>query len=146
MLREVLHLGVTWQNSRERFYIWQQFIKLLYIHLKDVIEIDDFYYKLLYNASKQLEKQNPKRVIVESYLELLDYEGRLYFDFNCFICDKPIENKLVLKRSFLPSHYDCLFGHKFDKNSIKEVFKTKSTLTIDNSEVDLLWEILQEGI
>ena len=146
MLREVLHLGLSWQNSRDRFYIWQQFIKLIYIHLKDIIEIDEFYYNLLQKASKRLEKQNPKRVMIESYLELLDYEGRLHLDFNCFICDKQIKKELVLKRSFLPSHYECLFGHKFKKESLKDIFKTKSTLTIDNSEVDILWDILQEGI
>lgn len=146
MLREVLHLGLSWQNSRDRFYIWQQFIKLLYIHLKDIIEIDEFYYNLLQNASKRLEKQNPKRVMIESYLELLDYEGRLHLNFNCFICDKKIEKEPVLKRSFLPSHYECLFGHKFKKESIKEIFETKSTLTIDDSEVAILWDILQEGL
>ncbi len=145
MLREVLHLGFSWQFDREKFYIWQQFCKLLYKHLKDVDELDQFYFDLLENSIHKINKQNPKRVLIEAYLELLEYEGRLHDDFKCFICDKNIEKKLVLKRSFLTAHESCLIGKKMDIDTIKELFKTKKTLLLENTEIENLWEILLEG-
>jgi len=146
MLREVLHLGFPWQFDRDKVYIWQQFIKLLYKHLKDIDELDEFYFLLLEKIIKKLKKQNPKRVIIEAYLELLEFEGRLHDDFHCFICENFIEEKVVLKRSFLVAHDRCLIGKKFDKAIMIELFKEKSTLLFDDEEVETLWEILQEGL
>ena len=145
MLREVLHLGFQWQFDRQKFYLWQQFIKLFYQHLKDVDELDKFYFNLLQNSIIMIEKQNPKRVLVESYLKLLDFEGRLHDDFKCFICENEIEKNLVVKRGFLSCHDSCLCGEIFQKNTLKELFNTKSTLLLSDKEVDKLWEILLEG-
>ena len=145
MLREVLHLGFSWQFDREKFYIWQQFCKLLYKHLKDVDELDQFYFNLLENSIHKINKQNPKRVLIEAYLELLEYEGRLHHDLKCFICDKRIEKDAVLKRSFLVAHNSCLMGKRFNIIMIGELFNTKSTLLLENHEVEALWEILTEG-
>jgi recombinational DNA repair protein (RecF pathway) len=146
MLREVLHLGFPWQFEKDKVHIWQQFIKLLYKHLKDVDELDEFYFLLLEKIIRKLKKQNPKRVIIEAYLELLEFEGRLHDDFHCFICENFIEEKVVLKRSFLVAHDRCLIGKKFDKKMIKDLFKEKSTLLFDDEDVERLWEILQEGL
>jgi len=146
MLREVLHLGFSWQFERDKVYIWQQFIKLLYKHLKDVEELDEFYYDLLNKIALKLKKQNPKRVIIEAYLELLEYEGRLHDDFICFICEQDIQKSVVLKRSFLTAHKECLIGKSFEKELIKELFKTKSTLLLDDEQIESVWEILQEGL
>ena len=146
MLREVLHLGFPWQFERDKVYVWQQFIKLLYKHLKDVEELDQFYYDLLDEIILKLKKQNPKRVIIEGYLKLLEYEGRLHDDFNCFICENFIEKDVVLKRSFLTAHKECLIGKVFEKKLIKDLFETKSTLLLDDEQIESLWEILQEGI
>jgi recombinational DNA repair protein (RecF pathway) len=146
MLREVLHLGEFWQNNHEVFYIWQSFIKLLHRHLKDVVEVDEFYYHLLYSSSNKIQKQNPKRVLIESYLKLLEHEGRLHLEFECIICEKSIKENLVLKRGYISAHYDCLFGYTFDKKLIQNLFITKSTLLLDNDQVDILWDILCEGL
>ena len=145
MLRNVLHLGDKWMATPKRFFIWQHFIKLLYKHLKDIDELDSFYIELLNNMNKKLEKQNPTRVVVESYVELLSYEGRLHDDFVCFSCEEAVNNDLVLTRSFLPAHKSCLFGDVFDKSKIEELFISKSTIYLDDSEVDKLWKILQKG-
>jgi S-adenosylmethionine:diacylglycerol 3-amino-3-carboxypropyl transferase len=145
MLREVLPLSAKWMLENQRFFIWQQYIKLMFKHLKDVIEIDPFYFYLLEETSTKMQMQNPKRVVVESYLEILAYEGRLHDDFKCFICDTYIEENIVLARSFLPAHKVCVFGEEISRGRVKSLFDSKSTLYLEDEEVDYLWRILQEG-
>jgi hypothetical protein len=146
MLREVLPLSHKWMFESNRFFTWQQFIKLLFRHLKDVVEIDPFYFYLLENSAQKMQKQNPKRVMIESYLELLEHEGRLHDDFKCFICDDEIESHLTLARSFLPSHQDCVFGTLFKKQIIEELFLTKCTIRFDDEDIEVLWRVLLEGL
>lgn len=145
MLREVLPLNAKWMLESKRFFIWQQFMKLMFKHLKDVEELDPFYFYLLEETSAKIEYQNPLRVAIESYLEILEYEGRLHDDFLCFICDEIIEKKVVLARSFLPAHQHCVYGQELHKSTIEKLFASKSTLFLEDSEVEHLWHLLQEG-
>ena len=145
MLREVLPLSAKWMLESKRFFIWQQFIKLLFKHLKDVIEIDPFYFHLLEETSIKMQKQNPQRVVIESYIELLEYEGRLHHDFQCFICDEEIKGDVVLARSFLPAHKACVFSEELPRLDIERLFSSKSTLYLDDNIVTHLWRLLQEG-
>lgn len=146
MLRNALHLGDKWMVNPKRFFIWQHFLKLLFQHLKDIEELDSFYFDLLDEMNKKFEKQNPVRVVVESYIALLSYEGRLHDDFICIFCENVIRQNLVLTRSFLPAHYECIFGTVLDIKKIKELFLTHSTINFSDDEVSVLWKILQEGI
>ena len=139
-------LSYSWFFESKRFFIWQQFLKLLFKHLRDVVEIDSFYFDLLEHTSLKLQKQNPKRVVIESYLEILEYEGRLHKDFICFICEKRISGNLTLQRAYLPSHKKCLFGKEFSKELISTLFDSKSTIKINDEEIEILWDILQEGL
>ncbi len=145
MLREVLPLSAKWMLQNSRFFIWQQFIKLMFRHLKDVTDLDPFYFHLLEESAIMIAKQNPKRVMIESYLTLLAYEGRLHDDFQCFICDLPIEESVVLARSFLPSHQHCVYGKELSKKSVERLFTSKSTLHLEDTEIEHLWNLLQEG-
>jgi len=145
MLREVLPLSAKWMLESQRFFIWQQFIKLMFKHLKDIIDIDPFYFHLLEETSIKMQKQNPKRVVIESYLEILEYEGRLHHDFVCFICDLEVKGDIVLARSFLPAHKECVFGEEIKAQKVMNLFSTKSTLYFEDTEVSLLWHLLQEG-
>lgn len=146
MLRNVLHLSVPWILDIEKFYLWQQFVKLLYQHLRDIEEVDTFYFDLLDEISTRFSKQNPKRCLVESYIKILLHEGRLHSDFNCFICEGEIENDLVLTRGFLPAHKRCLFGQIINKQNIETLFREGSTLFLADEEVDFLWKIIEEGL
>jgi recombinational DNA repair protein (RecF pathway) len=147
MLREVLPLSNKWMFDSNRFYFWQQFCKLLFKHLRDVEELDSIYFELLEEASYKLHKQNPKRVILESYVKLLDIEGRLHTQFICFLCDEEItDSSLTLKRSFLPAHQECLFGKLFEKQRVEHFFKTKTSIQLSDIEIDELWNILIEGL
>jgi recombinational DNA repair protein (RecF pathway) len=145
MLRNVLHLGDSWMNEPRRFFVWQQFIKLLFKHLRDVEKVDSFYFELLNEIKQKFAKQNSIRVAVESYIQLLSYEGRLHDDFVCLICEELVTSELVITRSFLPAHKKCIFGEVVDKAKIEELFLTASTINLDDDEVDKLWKILQEG-
>jgi recombinational DNA repair protein (RecF pathway) len=145
MLRNVLHLGDSWMNEPRRFFVWQQFIKLLFKHLRDVEKLDSFYFELLNEIKQKFAKQNPIRVAVESYIQLLSYEGRLHDDFVCLICEELIVDELVITRSFLPAHQRCIFGEVVPRVKIEELFLNASTINLDDSEVDKLWKILQEG-
>ncbi len=146
MLREVLPLAFSWIFEKDRFFYWQQFLKLLYKHLKDVNELDSFYFDLLEDTAHTIAKQNPKRTLIESYLQLLSYEGRLHPELICFICDQPIQGELTLKRSFLCAHPHCLFGSTLSLQKIRYLFETGSTIELDDNEVELLWQTLQEGL
>ncbi len=145
MLREVLPLSAKWMLESKRFFIWQQFSKLMFRHLKDVVELDPFYFYLLEETAALMQKQNPKRVVIESYLQILEYEGRLHDDFICFICDNIVEERVVLARSFLPAHKVCVFAQEFPKKKIQTLFEDKSTLYLEDSDVETLWQLLQEG-
>ncbi len=146
MLRNVLVLNMQWMLDNSRFYVWQRFSRLLYQHLRDVTDIDPFYFNLLDTASTKILKQNPKRVIIEAYLELLYFEGRLHDDLTCFICEKYIDDSLVLTRSFLPTHSHCINQKGFEKEKIETLFENKTTLHLEDSEVEILWDIVLEGI
>ncbi len=144
-LRNVFHLSSSWMHEREKHYIWQQFCKLLFDHLKDIEEIEEFYFTLLEKSSNLFYRQNPKRVVIESYIKLLDHEGRLHNDFKCFICDRQTDDNLSIARAFLPAHNSCLHADTFSKKKIQKLFSEKSTLYLENEEIEKLWRIVLEG-
>ncbi len=144
-LRSVSHLPFKWILEREKFYIWQQFLKLLYNHLRDINEIESFYYDLLENMSIYLEKGNPKRIAVESYTKILNYEGRVHKDFTCFICGNIIKNKVILTRAFLPACQNCINKKGFDKKKILTLLDMYNSILLDDEEVEELYAILLEG-
>lgn len=144
-LRDVLHLAFKWNLQHERMLIWQQFIKLFYQHLKGVDTIDAFYFELLEEACSLWQKQNPKRIAIEKYTKLLEYEGRLHDEMTCFACEQPIEENPSLVRAFLPAHKSCAWSDSFKRAYVKELFLNKSTMFFTDKEVERLWRILQEG-
>jgi hypothetical protein len=145
-LRSVLPLPYSWMLERNRFFIWQEFIKLLYKHLRDVEEIGGFYYEMLDKISRKMQKQNPKRVVIEAYLELLEYEGRLHREFVCFVCEESVEGEMILARGFLPSHRKCAFGKSLDRGKVEAMFEKKSTIELSDSECEAVYEVLCEGL
>ncbi|MFV0481635.1 MAG: recombination protein RecO [Campylobacteraceae bacterium] len=145
-LRSVMHLAQNWNLERDRLYVWQEFIKLFYPHLKDVEVLDSFYFDLLQKCSQKWQRQNPKRVAVEAYLELLEFEGRLHTLEFCFLCDEKIEEDIALARAYLPAHPTCIHDSGFKKGELKNLFNTKQTIYLDNEKVEHLYRILCEGL
>ncbi len=145
-LKDVIQLSFPWILEREKLYCWQRFIKLFYPHLKDVGEIDDFYLQLLNDLAHKMIKQNSKRAIIESYIHLCEYEGRLHTEYECLLCDKKIKSDISIVRSFLPTHSSCSYSKKFDFLKMKELFEDKSLINFDEDEVEYIWNILLQGL
>ncbi len=145
-LKDVIQLGFPWLLDSKKLYHWQLYIKLFYHHLKDVEEIDDFYMELLNDLVERITKQNPKRAILESYIKLCEYEGRLHDDFTCLLCDLPIESDISLVRGFLATHSSCSYSRNFDIKKITELFVNKSLIDFDEDEIEYLWGIILQGL
>jgi len=116
------------------------------MHLKDTETIESFYYTLLLNAAKKWEKQNPKRIVCESYMKLLAYEGRVHDEENCYICETPLGAQISLMRAFIPAHPECLYTAALPKEKLWNFFQTETTLHLEDHEVDHLFEIVMKGL
>lgn len=145
-MKDVIHVGFKWINDYKLLRLWQDFTSLFYKHLKDAPELDDFYFNLLENASQNWNRQNPKRVAIESYVKLLEHEGRLHIENECFLCSKKIEGDISLIRAYLPTHKECTHTLSISRDALSELFKNKSSLFLSDKEVDRLWYILLEGL
>lgn len=146
-LKDVIQLGFSWILNTQKMYCWQRYIKLFYKHLKDFEEIDSFYFYLLEDLVHKIEKQNVLRAIVDSYISLLKFEGRFHNDFECLICEaKILDEELSLLRGFIPSHKTCVIEKTFKKNKIEELFKSSSSINLDNKEIEELWDIILKGL
>ena len=146
-LKDVIHIGFKWINDYKLLRLWQDFVALFHKHLRDAEGLDSFYFELLDYASTEWAKQNPKRVAIESYVKLLENEGRLHCEFTCFLCSLEIqETEVSLIRAYLPTHKSCSHTLGINKNALNELFKNKSSLFLSDKEVDRLWYILLEGL
>ena len=145
-LKDVIHIGYKWINDYKLLRLWQDFLSLFHKHLKDAEDIGDFYFELIDNASKEWNKQNPKRVAIEAYVKILAHEGRLHTEKECFLCSKVIEGDISLIRAFLPTHPECTHTLGISKDSLKELYKNKSSLFLNDKEIDRLWLLLLEGL
>jgi recombinational DNA repair protein (RecF pathway) len=145
-LRNIIHLAQNWNLDRDRFYFWQCFVKLFHEHLKEAESIDSFYFDLLVSCSNKWHKQNPKRVAVEAYLELLQFEGRLHSLDYCFLCEDKIEDEnIALARAFLPAHEECIHDKGLNVEKLKQLFSKKKTLYLNDNEIEYLYRVMNEG-
>lgn len=145
-LKDVIHIGFKWINDYKHLRIWQDFLSLFHKHLKEAEELGSFYFDLIDNASKEWNKKNPKRVAIESYIKLLEYEGRLHKEHICFLCSRPIDTDISLVRAFLPTHQECSHTMHINKLGLKELYENKSSLFLNDEEIDRLWSVLLEGL
>ena len=122
-LKDVLHMGFLWITQREKMFLWQEFIRLLYAHLKDIDELDNFY-----------------------YIQILEFEGRLHKDFICFSCDEKIHKEVTLLRAFLPAHNVCALGYAFQKDKLKIFYENKNSSIFEDEEIEKLYHLIKEGL
>ncbi len=145
-LRDVLHLGYPWLTDHHKLRTWQQFVSLFYPHLKESEDTGSFYFELLDDAAEAWSKQNPKRIAIEAYVKLLEHEGRLHRELNCFFCDKTITKDVSIIRSYLPAHPNCAHTLSIEQKGLVELLENHSSLFLTDKEVDRLWLVLLEGI
>ncbi len=145
-LKDVIHVGFNWINDYKLLRLWQDFLTLFHKHLKDAEDIGYFYFELIESASQEWNKQNPKRVAIEAYVKILEHEGRLHKEHNCFLCSMPIKENISLIRAYLPTHQECTHTLSINKKALNELLENKSSLFLDDKEVDRLWNLLLEGL
>ena len=145
-LRSLSHMGFPWLFDKNRLLLWHNFIQRIEVHLRDAEELDAFYYDLLLSAAKKWDRQNPKRIVCESYIELLDYEGRLYPEENCYICEQRIEEEIALMQAFKPAHPACIYSPALPTKKVLDFFQTKKTVFLEDHEVDYLFEVVMKGL
>ena len=114
--------------------------------LKDAEELDSFYFDLLLNAAKRWDKQNPKRIVCECYITLLDFEGRLYEQESCFICEQRIEDDIALMQAFKPVHPACIYGPALPTKKILDFFESKKTVFLEDFEVEYVYDVVMKGL
>lgn len=144
-MRDVIHLGFSWIGDYERLRIWQQFIALFYPHLQHSEEIGSFYFDLLESAAQQWKTKNPKRLAIETYVQLLEHEGRLHRELKCFFCDLPIQDDIAIIRAFLPAHKGCSLTLSINSKGLLWLYDHSSTLFLDDFEIERLWNVVNEG-
>ena len=145
-MRALSHLGFPWLFDRNRLMLWHNFIQKFEPHLKDADEVDPFYFDLLLDAAKKWGRQNPKRIICESYIKMLDFEGRLYPDEHCYICEGRIEEEIALMQAFKPAHPHCIYAPALPTKKILDFFKSKKATFLDDFEVEILYTIVMKGL
>ncbi len=145
-LRKVSHIPFPWIFSNNRLLIWQSFISLFEPHLRDTRAINSFYFNILLEKANRWHKQNPKRLAIEAYLELLEYEKRLYRSDFCYICNGILENEIGVMRAFIITHPSCIYSKSFNKNQICRLLSSKSTIEIEDNQIDELFEIVLKGL
>ena len=145
-LRNVIQLPFSFLFDLEKMLNFKIFVGLLNKHLSDVTKIDEFYYNLLTEITENLEKRESKRLLIESYVKLLEKEGRLHKDFECFLCERKIREKVALVRAFLPAHEKCVADFGFEKEKIELLFNEKKSLLFNDEEIERLWKIMNLGL
>ena len=144
-LRSLSQMNFPWLFDKNKLLLWHNFIKKFEPHLRDAEELEPFYYDLLLTAAKRWDKQNPKRIVCEAYISLLDYEGRLYPEENCFICEQRIEDDIALMQAFRPAHPSCIYAPALPTKKIFDFFTSHKTVFFEDSEVDLLYSVVMKG-
>ena len=144
-LRNVTQLPFSFLFDIEKMFNFKNFVLLLNRHLSDVTKIDEFYYNLLVEITKLMQERDSKRLLIESYVKLLEKEGRLHKEFECFLCERKIEDNIALARAFLPAHERCILAKGFEKEKLKLLFNEKKTLLFSDEEIERLWKIMNLG-
>jgi len=145
-LQGLSHLGFPWQYERNRLMPWHDFIKLFEPHLRDAGELDPFYFDLLLTAARHWERQNPKRIVVESYHALLKHEGRLHPVGDCYLCEQPIAGMIHLMPAFKPVHPECIYAPPLPRTLIEDFMLHGKTLYLDDTIVEQLYGVVMKGL
>lgn len=139
-------MNFPWIFDKNKVLPWHNFIKKFNPHLQDTQEIEPFYFEILLKAAKKWDKQNHKRITCETYIEILDYEGRIYPHDHCFICEVEIEEDIALMQAFKTVHPECIYTAPFKKDKFLQFINTKSTIHLEDYEVDYLYEVVMKGL
>lgn len=144
-LHSTMQLALPW-NDYEIIKAWQSFCVLLYEHLKDNQECGSFYYDLSLRIINRLKTQHYKRVFLDAYALMIEYEGRLYFSETCTECNKELNDFFSLGEGFLMYCRGCKVSVSINKIKMKDYLKNKNSAIFEDSEIDLLYEVFSKKL
>ena len=145
-MRSLSQLSFPWLFWEKHLLTWQNFIKLFEPHLRDAIELNPFYFNLLFDIAQKWDKQNPKRLAIEAYIQILKQEKRLHENNFCYICEETLKEEIGLMRAFIPVHPLCIYSFSLKKRYIFKLFNTTSTIHMDDNDVEKVYTILLKGL
>ena len=145
-LRHVTQIPFKFLFDMNKTLYFKEYIRLLNKHFTDVSKVDSFYYDSLLKLCENLHERDVKRAIIEHYVTLLEKEGRLHNDFVCFLCERKVEEKIALARSYLPAHEKCIMSSGFEREKLEVLFNEKKSILFSDEEIERLWRILELGI
>ncbi len=145
-MRSLSQVQFPWLFWEKHCLIWQKFIALFEPHLKDSLDLDPFYFNILLDIAQKWDKQNPKRLAIEAYIEILKYEKRLHSTNFCYICQTQLREEIGLMRAFIPAHPQCINSSTLNKRDIFRLFDTASTIHLDDDSISKIYEILLKGL
>jgi len=145
-LRHVTQIPFKFLFDMNKTLYFKEYMRLLNKHFTDVSRVDSFYYDSLVKLCENLHEREVKRAVIEHYVRLLEKEGRLHNDFVCFLCERKVEEKIALARSYLPAHEKCIMSDGFEREKLEVLFNEKKSILFSDEEIDRLWRILELGI
>lgn len=139
-------LGLNYIANRQDALIWQDFMRLLYQHLRQSSSLDGFYFDLVDLSFAKLGKQDAKRIVIDAYMKLLVHEGRLDESFVCFACNEAIKGREIgLVRGFLCAHKECVPTFCFDKTKLKAMHESLLCKDFEDEDINNLYILVKEG-
>ena len=144
-LKGVSHIGFPWLYEREKLMLWHQFLAIFEPHFRDVATVEPFYFNILLKAAKRWHKQSAKRLIIETFIAILQYEGRVQNTERCVVCNSKLGNECSLIKGYLPAHPECVKELPIKTEAITHLFQSGSTILLSDAIVDSLYLIALKG-
>ncbi len=145
-IRGLSHFGFEWLYDHNRLQLWHDFIHLLASHLKDSDTLEPFYYDLLLQSAQRWHRQNPKRIICDSFISILDYEGRVHKEDTCYICEEPLGQYISLMRAFIPTHPHCIDSLPIDREKFFDFLDSGSSIYYSDEEIEMIYSVILRGL
>lgn len=145
-LHSTMQLLLPWQNDYAIYKVWQDFCVLLYEHLKENTECGEFYYDLCHQIITRLSTQDYKRVFLDAYAKMLDYEGRLNYSDFCYECGVSLDDNFVLAEGFLMHCKACKKSFLINKSKMKLYLENHNSSIFEDNEIDKLYEVFSKKL
>ena len=142
-MRDVMHINFLWIYNKEKLFAWQKFIKILYIHLKDVSNIPQFYFDLLDSINNNISHQCYKRAIIEHFISMRQFEGLMSNECICASCHKQIDNILTINKELTPYHSECSAGFvSFHASEVQSLFEVGNSFSISDDNINKIYSFI----
>ena len=63
-VKDVIHIGFNWLNDYKLLKLWQEYVALFYLHLKESEELNEFYFNLLIESSNLCKRPSNSKSFI----------------------------------------------------------------------------------